>query len=88
MVGLAEVQRRQRHRPAALQPRRRLRGGAFLQHLAAPAEPQAAGRRQRVAQRHREAAGGGLARVGDAVGDDDEPGHPQALPPQRKAVMG
>jgi hypothetical protein len=40
--------------------------------LAAPAEPQAAGGVQHVGERDRKAAGGGLARIRDAVGNDDE----------------
>ena len=52
-----------------------LAGRAVLDHLAAPAEPQAAGLLQGFAQRHRQAASGGLAGIGQAIGYNNESRH-------------
>jgi hypothetical protein len=49
--------------------------GSIGVDLAAPAEPQAAGFLECRLQRDGEAAGVGLVRDGDAVGDDDEAAH-------------
>ena len=52
-----------------------LAAGRRLHDLAAPAEPQAARVVEHVGQCHGQAAGRGLARIGHAVGNDDQAAH-------------
>ena len=46
--------------------------GAAFDHRAAPAKPEPSGLVEGFTQGHSQAPGGGLARIGKAVGDDDE----------------
>jgi len=70
-----QVHRHQLDRSGLVRVQRRAFGGRAFDQLAAPAEPEAAAVVQDLAQRHRQAAGRGLARIGHAVGDDDEAAH-------------
>jgi len=75
VVVAADVDRRQGHRAGLVDVQVAFAGGAAIDDAAAPAEPQAAGRVQRLAERDCQAAGGHLARIGHAVRNDDEPVH-------------
>ena len=78
VVGPTEVDRHQLHGAGLLRAQFTLPIGAarrVFDDLSAPAEPEAAGVAQHVAQRDGQPARGGLARIGNAVGDDDEPAH-------------
>ncbi len=75
VVGARQVQRGQRQRAGTVQAGRDVAAFAGFHHLTAPAEPQPAGRGQRVAKPDSQAAGSRLARVGHTVGDDDQARH-------------
>jgi hypothetical protein len=75
MVVLAQVQLGQGDAAGLAEAQFTLAGRAAFDHLAAPAEPQAAGLLQGFAQGHRKSAGGGLAWIGQAIGYHHESGH-------------
>jgi len=52
-----------------------LAGCAVFDYGAAPAKPESSGLVQGFAQGYSKATGGGLARIGKAVGDDDKTAH-------------
>ncbi|MCY1533345.1 hypothetical protein D9M68_686670 [compost metagenome] len=75
VVFAAQVERGQRHLAGLLLVHLAFARGPAFDDLPAPAEPQAAALLQALAQGHGQAAGGGLARVGHAVRNNDETTH-------------
>ncbi|MNS92022.1 hypothetical protein D3C72_1261390 [compost metagenome] len=75
VVVATQVERGERHLAGLLLVQLAFARGAALDDLPAPAEPQAAALLQALAQGHGQAAGGGLARVGHAVRNNDETTH-------------
>ena len=88
VVRLAQVHGGQGHVAGLVCLQRTFAGRAVRGDRAAPAEPQAARACQRVAQGHGQATGSALARVGQAVGDDDESAHAGRLQVRSRCPRG